>query len=222
MPAIDPGAEEALAEAFRSAGGAFTFASTTGGHPGVGSGGPAECNVVSAAGIQIAKVNFQGGPAAQEMPVIVSLPDGRVASVLTKNGSYGLAGAISGNPFRISHGMTLNMLWRMGDVIVTKGPQNEVLLSVEAPFYWWLWPFLLATFCMGACCVHCMTRNPLYLVKKNGQVVGRVDRVDALKRWTLCGRSETLYKAEDPEVLKGVLLTCVHMTWFGLHFGGGA
>ena len=212
MPAIDPGAEEALAEAFRSAGGAFTFASTTGGHPGLGSGGPAECNVVSAAGIQIAKVNFQGGPGAQEMPVIVSLPDGRVASVLTKNGSYGLAGAISGNLFRISHGMTLNMLWRMGDVIVTKGPQNEVLLSVEAPFYWWLWPFLLATFCMGACCVHCMTRNPLYLVKKNGQVVGRVDRV----------RSETLYKAEDPEVLTGVLLTCVHMTWFGLHFGGGA
>ena len=173
----------------------------------MGSGGPAECNVVSAAGIQIAKVNFQGGPAAQEMPVIVSLPDGRVASVLTKNGSYGLAGAISGNLFRISHGMTLNMLWRMGDVIVTKGPQNEVLLSVEAPFYWWLWPFLLATFCMGACCVHCMTRNPLYLVKKNGQVVGRVDRV----------RSETLYKAEDPEVLTGVLLTCAYdLVWSAL------
>ena len=39
-----------------------------------------------------------------------------------------------------------------------EGEQNEILLA-DAPSHPWVCPFLLAPFCLGACCVHCKARG---------------------------------------------------------------
>lgn len=97
------------------------------------------------------------------------------------------------------------------------GSQNEVLMSVELEptSQWWIWPFMLCTFCLGACCVHSMTGNPRYLLKKNGQEVGSISTVGL----GFCSPmfNSVIYKSEDPDVLIAALMTSVSFT-ISAHF----
>ena len=213
-PPIAPGAEEALAEAFRSAGEWISCRTR-----GSVARKTLELNVVGSMGNPIAKVTFQG-EMCKPKPAIITLPDGRVASVLYPNTNWYsdrllCSGTLAGKLLKVSSTYEVTGCCSADGRTIVSGSQNEVLMSVELEptSQWWEWPFMLCTCCLGACCVHCMTGNPRGLLKKNGQEVG----IAIYDTVGFCGGfcspiNSVIYKSEDPDVLIAALMTSVAST----------
>ena len=207
--AADPNAESALEQALKTAGGSFTIQ----GDPensSYDSRKPKRFDILSSSGTKLATVLFQGS----DKPVNVTLPDGRLAMSATQAAvltSGALNGTLAGKPVTAGYEVDYMALCKgTGNPWVIKGAQNEVLLKAEQPARPWILPFILATFCMGVCCLMCCPPKTQLIFKKDGKVVGQVENA---------GKEGSRVVLQDDTVLKEMLLVLVYTTYYNAYMG---
>ena len=134
--------------------------------------------------------------------VTVMLPDGRVAMQLwnQRNRFFAPTEGLTADGQQVRnefiHGLSAMCTGKV-DHFLIRGtePFLEIPGHKMSPF---VWPFVIGTFCLGACCVHCLFPYPkVSKVLKAGAEVGTIT-FDAKRSFEAV--------AQDPEVLAGLIL----------------
>lgn len=135
--------------------------------------------------------------------MVVRMPDNTEVMELVPGAVYGsLEGAPgpTGKSFqmRTSMGCVDMLVGKAGYDIQLIEDGSEVVRLVSAS-HWWVWPFLTATFCLGACCVSCMQNHDMQ-VEVKGADVGVL-------------QSNGVLTANEPGALHGALLCAILTRW---------
>ncbi|GMH53464.1 hypothetical protein TrST_g1295 [Triparma strigata] len=159
--------------------------------------------ITDASGVSILQLHMISWDAG----VVVRMPDNTEVIKLVPGAVYGsLEGAPgpTGKSFQIRWANSISttcsdfVSGKAGYDIQMIEDGSEVVRLVSAT-HWWVLPFLTATFCLGACCVHCM-QNHAMQVKVKGADVGVL-------------QSNGVLTADEHGALSGALLCAILTRW---------